>query len=268
MAQAEGGREGADWQSAESRSESEKDTNPLLLERQTVSVVIPALNEAESLPYVLQRIPKWIHEVILVDGHSTDGTVEVARSWWPSVRIVNQEGQGKGAALRSGVEAATGDIIITLDADGSTDPADIPAFAGALLSGADFVKGTRFIMGSGSTDMTPLHLMGNRALVALTNLLFGTRYSDITYGYNALWSRHRQALALEVDDWSHEIVSTIRVARRGLKVVEVASFEHRRVAGEAKLQAWSAGWVILKAILSEWLKPIERSHPNSSNDAA
>ncbi len=77
-----------------------------------VSVVIPALNEAMNLPHVFPCIPEWVHEVILIPGHSTDNTVGVARSLWPDVRVVAQEGRGKGAALRSGFAAATGEIIV------------------------------------------------------------------------------------------------------------------------------------------------------------
>src|SRR5437868_14684742 len=106
----------------------------------SVSVVIPTLNEAENLPHVLPRIPDWVDEVLLVDGHSTDRTVEVARELRPDIRIMMQEGRGKGAALRTGFTAASGDLIVMLDADGSTDPAEIPAFVGALLAGADLAK--------------------------------------------------------------------------------------------------------------------------------
>ena len=108
----------------------------------TVSVVIPALNEAKNLPHVLPRIPAWVDEVLVIPGHSTDDTEEVARALWPSVRIVEQHGRGKGAALRSGFAAATGDIIVMMDADGSMNAAEIPAYVGALLAGADFAKGT------------------------------------------------------------------------------------------------------------------------------
>ncbi len=96
-----------------------------------MSVVIPALNEAANLPHVLPRIPPWVHEVLLVDGHSTDGTAEVAQRLYPAIRLVKQEGRGKGAALRSGFAAARGDVIVMLDADGSTDPRrDRPLRAG------------------------------------------------------------------------------------------------------------------------------------------
>src|SRR5436853_6652777 len=98
-----------------------------------ISVVIPARNEEHNLPYVLPRIPHFVGEVILVDGHSTDATVEVARQVYPAIRILDQHGSGKGNALRQGFAASTGDIIVMLDADGSTDPAEIPLFVAALM---------------------------------------------------------------------------------------------------------------------------------------
>jgi hypothetical protein len=221
-----------------------------------VSVVIPALNEAENLPYVLPRIPHWVHEVLLVDGNSTDDTVAVAQELCPDIRVIAQEGRGKGAALRSGIAAATGDIVVMLDADGSTDPTEIPAFVGALLAGADFAKGSRFLQGAGTVDMPRHRQLANALMVMLANMLFRTHFTDITYGYNAVWNSRREALALEFDNWASEIITNIRVARRGLRVVEVACFEHRRIAGEAKLQAFPAGWQILKAMLGERFRPI------------
>jgi glycosyltransferase involved in cell wall biosynthesis len=201
-------------------------------------------------------LPAWIHEILLVDGQSTDSTVEVARRIRPDVRIVPQQGRGKGAALRTGLLCASGDIIVTLDADGSTDPAEIPAFVGTLLAGADFAKGSRFLQGAGSTDMTRVRRIGNWGFAVLANALFRTRFSDLTYGYNAVWAHNRWALALEIDGWPHEIISNIRVARSGLRVVEVASFEHLRVAGTAKLRLMPAAAAILKSIFDEWLNHV------------
>jgi glycosyltransferase involved in cell wall biosynthesis len=199
-------------------------------------------------------LPAWVDEVLLVDGESTDGTVEIARRLRPDVRVITQQGRGKGAALRTGVMHATGDIIVLLDADGSTDPAEIPAFVGALLGGADFAKGSRFLQGAGSSDMNNVRRFGNWSFAVLANVLFKTRFSDLTYGYNALWSHHKRALALEIDGWPNEIITNIRVATSGLKVVEVASFEHARVAGEAKLRLLPAATAILAAIFGEWLR--------------
>jgi len=231
--------------------------------RFSVSVVIPTLNEAENLPYVLPRIPEWIDEVLVVDGYSTDGTVEVACRVRPDVRIVMQEGRGKGAALRTGFAEAKGDIIVMLDADGSTDPGEIPAFVGALLAGADYAKGSRFLQGAGTEDMPLLRRLGNRGLVTLVNVLFGTHYTDITYGYNATWRHHTSRLAFEISGWACEIINNVRAARNNLRVVEIASFEYNRIAGEAKLKTFSAGWQILKAILRERITRSARSRLSS-----
>ena len=137
-------------------------TNPTITP--SVSVIVPAMNEARNLPHVLPMIPTWVHEVILVDGNSTDDTVEVAQRLIPSVRIIPQHGKGKGAALRTGFAAARGDIIVMLDADGSTDPREIPAFVGQLVKGADFVKGSRFMQGGGTDDMPLYRKLGNASL--------------------------------------------------------------------------------------------------------
>ena len=129
-----------------------------------VSVVVPTLNEARNLPHVFARLPADVYEVIVVDGHSVDGTLEVARQLRPDVRVVMQTRKGKGNALACGFEAATGDVIAMVDADGSADPGEIPRFVKALTEGADFAKGTRFTDGAGSGDITWLRRMGNRVL--------------------------------------------------------------------------------------------------------
>src|SRR4051794_37568815 len=221
------------------------------LAHHSVSVVIPALNEAENLPHVLPRIPTWVDEVILVDGHSTDDTVAVARALLPDVRIVAQEGRGKGAALRTGFAAATGDIIVMLDADGSTDPAEIPAYVGALLCGADFAKGSRFMQGGGTADMPRHRRLGNAAFVQTVRLLFGGRYSDLCYGYNAFWARVIPMLQLDGDGFEIETMMNVRALRAGLKIAEVPSFEAARVYGEGRLRTIPDGWRVLKTIFSE-----------------
>ena len=222
--------------------------------RPTVSVVIPAMNEAENLRFVLPLLPPQIDEVILVDGGSTDGTIEVARQLQPGVKVVRQQGRGKGNALAGGFDAATGDIIVMLDADGSADPGEIPSFVEALCGGAHFAKGTRFARGGGSQDITRLRKAGNGALIRLVNLLFGTGYTDLCYGFNAFWSGCLSTLNVDCDGFEVETLINIRVALAGLRVAEVPSFEHSRIAGRSNLNAVRDGLRVLRTILRERLR--------------
>lgn len=215
-----------------------------------VTVVIPALNEASNLPHVLPRIPSWVHEVLLVDGNSTDNTVEVAHRLVPEIQIIYQGVRGKGAALRAGFQAATGDIVITLDADGSMDPGEIPAFVGALLAGADYVKGSRFLQGGGTADMGAFRKLGNAALKLIVRFLFGAKFSDLCYGYNAFWRDILPRLRLDADGFEIEALMHVRAVLSGLHIAEVPSFEARRLYGESHLRAIPDGWRVLKTIMS------------------
>lgn len=216
-----------------------------------ISVVIPTLNEEENLAHVLPKIQGWVDEVVLVDGHSTDQTVKVARELYPSIRIVMQDGKGKGAALRTGFAAATGDIIVMLDADGSTDPAEIPLYVGALLAGADFAKGSRFLQGGGTHDM-PLHRkLGNWSFVLMVRMLFGGKYTDLCYGYNAFWKRVLPELDLDCSGFEVETQMNVRALKAGLQITEVPSFEFPRVHGYGRLQTIPDGWRVLKTIFRE-----------------
>jgi glycosyltransferase involved in cell wall biosynthesis len=221
----------------------------------TLSVVVPALNEVENLPHVLPLIPRWVDEVLLVDGRSTDGTVEVAQQLLPTIRIVQQEGRGKGAALQSGFKAAQGDIIVMLDADGSNDPGEISIFVNVLLAGADFAKGSRFVQGGGTSDMPWYRRWGNQCFVVLVRLLFGGAYSDLCYGYNAFWADILPAIHLDADGFEVETTMNVRALRAGLKVVEVPSFEDKRIYGAGRLRTIPDGWRVLRAIVREWLTP-------------
>ncbi len=221
------------------------------MSKPTISVIIPALNEEGNLPHVLPRIPRIVDEVLLVDGNSTDRTVEVARELIPDVRIVAQQGRGKGAALRSGFGAATGDILVMLDADGSTDPAEIPVFVHALLAGADFAKGSRFLHGAGTSDMPFHRRLGNATFVRLVRSMYGGRYTDLCYGYNAFWRDVLPLLELDGDGFEIETMMNIRALRAGLRVVEVPSFEDRRVMGIGRLRTVPDGWRVLRTIWGE-----------------
>ncbi len=226
----------------------------------TITVVIPTLDEAANLPHVMARIPAIVDEIILVDGHSKDDTIDVARTIRPEVRVVMQDGRGKGNALACGFAAATGDIIVMLDADASNDPAEIPAFVGALLDGSDFAKGSRFAPGGASTDITPVRSFGNRMLVHAVNVLFGTRYTDLCYGYNAFWRHCLPDMHVTCDGFEVETLIHVRVARARLSVTEVPSVEHERLYGESKLSAVRDGWRILRMIARERVRRDRARH--------
>ena len=240
-----------------------------------VSVVIPTLNEARNLPYVLGRLPPDVHEIIVVDGRSVDDTVAVARRLRPDARTMTQTRKGKGNALACGFAVATGDIIAMVDADGSADPMEIPRFVEALINGADFAKGTRFAGGGGSADITRLRALGNRALGTFVNLIYRTRYTDLCYGFNVFWRRHVPVLGLDAtspappgdgrlwgDGFEVETLIHLRIAGAGLTVTEVPSFEYSRIHGVSNLSAFSDGLRVLRTILIERLrfKPAARRH--------
>jgi glycosyltransferase involved in cell wall biosynthesis len=235
-------------------------------DRPRVSVVVPALNEEPNLPFVLPKIGTWVDEVILVDGHSDDGTCDVAHSLLPELRLVQQPGRGKGAALRAGFDAAEGDIIVMLDADGSTDPHEIPLFVGALLAGAEFVKGTRFVQGAGTADMSLLRKFGNRLLVYAVRLLFGGHCSDLCYGYMAFWKRVVPQLELDADGFEIETQMSVKALGLGLRVMEVPSFEFRRIHGKGNLRTVPDGWRVLKTIVREWRRVARQRHRQSEGD--
>jgi glycosyltransferase involved in cell wall biosynthesis len=231
----------------------------------TVSVVIPAKDEAHNLWQVLPQLARDDYEVILVDGNSTDDTIAMAQRLHPKIIVIGQTRRGKGNALACGFAVAQGDFIVTLDADGSADPAEIPRFVDALEKGADLAKGSRFLPGGGSNDISRVRRTGNSLLNRIFNLLYGTKYTDLCYGYNAF---RRQCLSVIDLDWRNadgvdgatmlwgdgfevETLINVRIAQAGLQVSEVPSFERRRGCGVSNLNAVSDGLRILRTIHAE-----------------
>ena len=226
-----------------------------------VSVVMPAMNEARNLPHVFARMPAGLGEVILVDGRSEDDTVSVARHLRPDIRVVGQTRRGKGNALACGFAAATGDIIVMIDADGSTDPAEIPSFVAAIHAGADFAKGSRFAEGGGSADITRFRRLGNRGLNRLVNVIYRTKFTDLCYGYNAFRRHCLSTIAIypglesieryHGDGFEVETLINIRIAKASHHMVEVPSFEQHRLHGVSNLRAFSDGLHVLRTIMIE-----------------
>jgi hypothetical protein len=216
-----------------------------------VSVVVPAMNEEYNIGHVLSELPGGLHEVILVDGNSTDNTIEAARQAYPEIRVTTQSGRGKGDAFRTGFAAVTGNLVVMLDADGSADPAEIPRFVAALEAGADFAKGSRFLDGGGSADITKLRSSGNWVLSGTANLLHGTRFTDLCYGYNAFWARCLPFISLDVPGFEVETLINLRIAAAGMKITEVPSYEKERISGQSNLKTFRDGFRVLGTILRE-----------------
>jgi Glycosyl transferase family 2 len=216
-----------------------------------VSVVVPAMNEERNIGQVLSRLSDEFYEVILVDGNSHDNTIEAAEHACPEIRVLTQSGRGKGDAFRTGFAAVRGNLVVMLDADGSADPAEIPSFIAALESGADFAKGSRFLPGGGSADITPTRHLGNAMLSGTANLLHGTNFTDLCYGYNAFWARCLPFIALDVPGFEVETLINLRIAGAGMKITEVPSYERDRISGQSNLKTFRDGFRVLGTILGE-----------------
>jgi len=238
-----------------------------------VSVIVPTRNEAANLPAVFSAIPAE-YEVVVVDGHSTDGTLEVAARLRPDAVLLTQTRRGKGNAMACGFAAATGDILVMLDADGSADPLEIPRFVRALEEGADFAKGTRFAAGGGSSDITRLRRLGNKALNGIVNTVYRTSYSDLCYGYNAFWRHCLPVLELAPgatgdemlwgDGFEIETLINCRFAAAGVRIVEVPSYERDRIYGESNLRAVSDGFRVLRTLRTEYARSRAGYQQNAS----
>jgi glycosyltransferase involved in cell wall biosynthesis len=231
-----------------------------------VSVVIPTLNEAMNLPWVLRRMPSYVDEVVIVDGRSIDHTVDVARALRLDVVVVAEQRKGKGVAVRAGFAAASGDIIVMLDADGSMDPQEIGWFVSPLQHDYDFVKGSRYVTGGGSEDLTWLRNAGNRVLTGLANTVLRSDYSDLCYGYIAFRRECLEVLELESNGFEIETELIVRAARAGLRIAEVPSIELDRISGDSHLQTFRDGWRVLRTLAREctvWEAPTAGARPEA-----
>jgi glycosyltransferase involved in cell wall biosynthesis len=215
---------------------------------------VPTHNEAPNLKHVLPYIPSYVDDIVLVDGHSTDETVAVAQKLLPNIHIVEQTGRGKGDALRLGFFHCTGDIIVMIDADGSTDPREMDRFIELLLSGHDLVKGSRFLYGGGSDDISMLRSIGNYGLCTLVNLLFFADFSDLCYGYMAFWRHCMQDLQIDCSGFQVEALINLRLLEARAKIAEVPSYEHKRIHGQSNLRTFRDGWLVLWTIMHERFK--------------
>jgi glycosyltransferase involved in cell wall biosynthesis len=233
--------------------------------RATVTLVVPARNEARNIPWVFEQIPDCVDEVILVDGESSDATVHMAQHCLPTVRSVRQTAPGKGNALRTGFRAATGDYIVMMDADGSMAPGEIPHYLHFLDNGYDFVKGSRFIAGGGSLDITHFRRLGNHVLLTAVNRLYHTSMTDLCYGFCAFRRSFLDDLDLHSSGFEIETEMIAHALRSGLRIAEVPSLELPRRSGRSNLHAISDGSRVLHILFSE--RPgAQSAHPARSSE--
>jgi glycosyltransferase involved in cell wall biosynthesis len=216
--------------------------------RMKVSVVIPTLNEEDNIKRVFETLPKSVDEVVVVDGHSKDRTVQIAKKYGP---LILYDNRGKGSAIRKGVAAAKGDIIIMMDADCSNIPAEIELLIAGIKAGYDICMGSRFIQGGGTEDMPWYRMFGNKFFVLMVNILWGMEYSDLCYGYRSLRKGVMENLNLEENGFGIETEISIKAAKKRLKVLEVPSYEKIRAGGEAKLRTFRGGLSVLGRIIKE-----------------
>jgi glycosyltransferase involved in cell wall biosynthesis len=215
-----------------------------------VSIIIPTLNERSNITRVLHGVKAAMdghpYELIIVDGHSTDGTAGIARSMGARVLY---ESTGKGYALRKGFTAANGRIIISMDADMSHRPRELRLLIAGIESGYDICMGSRFMEGGGSEDMPAFRRFGNKVFVTLVNLIYHAHYTDLCYGYRSMTDDAIRRLHLQSDGFGIETEINIKAMKAGLKIIEVPSYEKRRQAGQGKLRSLRDGYIILKTIL-------------------
>lgn len=205
---------------------------------QTITVIVPTRNEAPNILPVLNACREYADELLVIDGHSTDGTREIAVDC--GARVVLDDGRGKGAAIRRGIAEATGDVLVFVDADGSHDPHDIPALVAPILSGrADHVSGSRMLGGSDELHAT-LHqfvrLFGSQIITLSINYTQHIRLTDCQNGLRAIRRDVAQALGLVENITTIEQEMIIKTLRLGYRLTEVATHEYRRANGESNFR--------------------------------
>ncbi len=240
----------------------------------SVSLIIPAMNESATLTSIIDSVPSYVDEIIVIDGRSKDDTFEIASNHPRVNKVLRQRSRGKGAALSLGFAMATCDLVAIIDADGSMDPAELKDFLN-LFPQAEIVKGSRSKkLGGTSADLTIFRDLGNRILTKLCNFWFKENWTDLAYGYAVVDRKALGQLGLSSYDemgsvFGHksygqgfEIEALIfcRSSKWGFRVLEVASAEHRRISGSSNLRAIRDGFRVLSAIIIEK----NRSKPNDS----
>jgi dolichol-phosphate mannosyltransferase len=219
--------------------------------RSRITVLVPTRNEAANLLPVLAAAHPWADELLVIDGHSIDGTREIAAACGARVLLDNR--RGKGAAIRMGIEAATGDIIVCIDADGSHDPADIPALVEPILAGvADHVSGSRMLGGSDELHATLnqfVRLFGSQVITLLINYTLGVRLTDCQNGFRAIRREVARDLGLASEIMTIEQEMIVKTLRRGYRLSEVATHEYVRANGSSTFRVQDVWFQFLTSLI-------------------
>lgn len=216
-----------------------------------VSLVIPAKNEAGSLEKTIKEVPaNSVDEIIVSDGHSADGTLEVARKL--GCKAITQEGKGFGLGIISGIRQAQGDVIIIMDADGSQNPADIPRLLEKIKEGYDVGWGSRYLERGKTADDTWLRYFGNKFFTALTGAVHGLWVADILYMFAAFRKEIFNKVALESPGFEFCIELPVKAHKAGFRFGQVPCTERKRIVGETKVNDFSDGYKIFKSILKKY----------------
>lgn len=223
-----------------------------MVKKSKISVVIPAKNEGVGIKSVVRGVSKYADEVIVIDGHSTDGTGDNAKKAGAKVFLDNQKGKGDG--IRTGVRRATGDIIVFIDADGSHDARDIPRLIKPILSdNYDFVIGSRIKGGSDEFYATPdsfIRQIGSDIVALVINMRFKTELTDVENGFRAIKRKTALSLHLDADDFDIEQEMIMKAAKSGCRITEVATHEYSRKWGKSKLPT-SKGWKFILRLIKD-----------------
>jgi glycosyltransferase involved in cell wall biosynthesis len=220
-----------------------------------VSLVIPTRNEEGCIGRLIKEISKkHVNEIVIVDGHSNDGTVKEAKKHLrpKKDRVLIQEGLGYGAALKQGADAAKGDIIIMMDADGSHNPADIPFMLNKIKEGYEYVMASRYTIGGRSYDDTIVRWFGNWLFTKLTNTIHNMRVTDSLYLFTTINKRAYKKLELKTRGFEFCTEIIVKAARAQLRFAEIPAIERSRYAGKTHVFAPWHGLKVLLAILRKY----------------
>jgi glycosyltransferase involved in cell wall biosynthesis len=228
-----------------------------------VTLIVPCRNEAANLEILLPRLVGVAAEVIIVDGHSTDGTQALVASY--PFRYVRDNGHGKGDGVRVGIEQAGMETCVLIDADLSHDPRDIPGLARPILDGeADLVLGSRMRGGGDefvATAAELVRLAGNMGLTWLINVRCGSALSDSQNGFRAARTSLLRSLKLTAARHTIELEMTMRALRAGARVVEYPTHEYPRRFGRSSLSVTGQGLRFLGVYLRECIRPVRATWP-------